>query len=145
MKTLFICLVVVTGVVMGVVWCARTGAEEVAKQDPNQPKTERDLCKEGNQLLMDGLKAGEDRVKLLGQACDKYAEAVRIKPDSYPAHFNWGLALLTWASLPGADAVHLYEQAADKYQKAAEIKPDVCEAYNNWAAALLGMRTRHLL
>jgi tetratricopeptide (TPR) repeat protein len=68
------------------------------------------------------------------EACDKYAELIKLKPDLYAAYNNWGLALGDLANLKGDEK--LYEQACQKYEQAIKIKPDMHEAYNNWGSTL---------
>ncbi len=93
---------------------------------------------EGNVLLnWAGSETGEAAEALYREAGEKYAEAVRIKPDLHEAFNNWGLALAAWAgSKTGAAAEALYREAGEKYAEAVRIKPDLHEAFNNWGLAL---------
>ena len=76
-----------------------------------------------------------DGDRLFEQAGQKYAEAVRIKPDKHEAFFNWGNALSDQAKLKGntPDGDRLFEQAGQKYAEAVRIKPDNHEAHFNLA------------
>ena len=42
-------------------------------------------------------KEGAEADELFKQAGEKYAEALKIKPDMHEAFYNWGLALADWA------------------------------------------------
>ncbi len=68
------------------------------------------------------------------EACDKYAELVKLKPDGYGGYNNWGNALAARAKLK--DDERLFEQACQKYEQAIKIKPDMHEAYSNLGLAL---------
>jgi hypothetical protein len=75
---------------------------------------------------------------LFSQACGKYAEAVKIKPDHSHALINWGSTLSDWARTKrGADADELLAQACSKNAEAVKMKPDSHNAFNNWGSALL--------
>ena len=70
-------------------------------------------------------------------AVEKYAEAVRIKPDMHEAFTNWGIALSKQAQAStGAAADALWALAIEKYAEAVRIKPDKHEAFTNWGNAL---------
>ena len=73
------------------------------------------------------------------EAEERYAEALRIKPDMHPAVSNWGTALLAQAKAKGnsPEADRLYQKAGEKYAEALRIKPDKHEAVSNWGTALL--------
>ncbi len=73
---------------------------------------------------------------LFDSAAEKYAEALRIKPDSHDALNDWGTALGKKADATG-DAT-LYDAAVLKFAEALRIKPDKHEALNNWGNALTG-------
>jgi tetratricopeptide (TPR) repeat protein len=68
------------------------------------------------------------------EACEKYAELVKLKPDIYEAYNNWGNALFDWAKIKGDEK--LFEQACQKYEQAAKINPDEPVVYKNWGNAL---------
>ena len=76
--------------------------------------------------------------RLFAEAAQKYAEAVRIKPDDHEAFNNWGIALSDQAKLKGntPEADRLFAETAQKYAEAVRIKPDMHEAFSNWGAAL---------
>ncbi len=69
-----------------------------------------------------------------GEASDKYAEVVKLKPDMYEAYFSWGYTLADWAEIDGNE--ELFKEACDKYADVVKLKPDMYEAYNNWGYAL---------
>jgi tetratricopeptide (TPR) repeat protein len=68
------------------------------------------------------------------EACDKYAEIVKLKPNDFWAYYNCGIALARLARL--RDNETFFEEACSKYVKAIEIKADYYEAYNKWGVAL---------
>jgi Tfp pilus assembly protein PilF len=83
------------------------------------------------------MKEGEEADRLFTEACEKYEQALAIKPDMHEALNNWGAALSARAELKeGEEADSLYAQAHEKYAQALVIKPDMHEALNNWGAAL---------
>ncbi len=61
------------------------------------------------------------------EACEKYAEAVKHKPDDHQAYSNWGVALGNLGK---------YKEGCEKYAEAVKHKPDYAVAYNNWAVPL---------
>ncbi len=74
-------------------------------------------------------------------AGEKFAEALRIKPDMHEALSNWGLALVNQAKTKtGEPADQLFQIASEKFAEALRIKPDKHEALYNqaWVAALRG-------
>jgi len=69
-------------------------------------------------------KTGAEADRLLVQAVEKYAEALRIKPDTHEALYNWGNALLKQAARKtGAEAHRLRRLASDKYSEVERIAP----------------------
>src|SRR3954447_13435698 len=75
--------------------------------------------------------------RLWTEACGRYAEAVRIKPDKHDALNNWGIALADWAKTKTGDqADRLTTEACGRYAEAVRIKPDKHEALNNWGLVL---------
>lgn len=83
------------------------------------------------------LKQGDEADALFGQAAEKYAAALAIKPDKHEALYNWGKALTDQAKKKrGDEADVLFGQAAEKYAEALAIEPDKPEALNNWGATL---------
>ena len=70
-------------------------------------------------------KTGAEADGLFAQAGEKYAAALRIKPDKHEALDNWGNALSDQAKTKtGAEADGLFAQAGEKYAAALRIKPD---------------------
>ena len=61
------------------------------------------------------------------EAAAHYEASVRLKPDSAPAHFNLGAALML------ADRI---EEAASQYQEALRINPAYAAAHNNLGSLL---------
>ncbi len=99
---------------------------------------ERALNSWGN-ALSDQAKAkqGETADYLFAAAYEKYAEAVRLKPDFANALSNWGVALADQAKAKqGKAADHLFAAAIEKYAEAVRLKPDFADALSNWGAAL---------
>ena len=79
-------------------------------------------------------KSGAEADALFAQAGEKYAEALRIKPDKHGALNNWGLALSDQAKTrSGAEAEALFERAGEKYAEALRIKPGYRSALFNMA------------
>jgi tetratricopeptide (TPR) repeat protein len=68
------------------------------------------------------------------EACDKYAEIVKLEPDRHEAYNNWGNALGDWARIKGDEK--LFEQSCQKFEMAIKFKPNTHEAYYNWGIAL---------
>ncbi|MBI4719541.1 MAG: SIR2 family protein [Planctomycetes bacterium] len=95
---------------------------------------------EGNILVQQAKLKGDtpDADRLFGEAGAKYAEALRIKPDTHEALYNWGNALSEQAKLKGntPDADRLFAEAGAKYAQALRIKPDKHGALNNGGTAL---------
>jgi len=69
------------------------------------------------------------------EACDKYAELIKLNPDDHWAYNNWGTALTELARIKENE--ELFKDAYGKYAKAVEIKSDYHLAYNNWGGNLL--------
>ncbi len=83
-------------------------------------------------------KSGEEAGALYEQACEKYAEALKIKPDIYDALSLWGFALGNLGKTKtGGEADALYTQAYEKCAEALKIKPDMHQALTNWSFALI--------
>jgi tetratricopeptide (TPR) repeat protein len=75
---------------------------------------------------------------LFTQAYEKYAAALKLKPDYHEALNNWGAALSDKAKQKsGAEAEALFAQSYEKYAAALKLKPDLHEALNNWGATLI--------
>jgi tetratricopeptide (TPR) repeat protein len=91
-------------------------------------------------------RSGEKADRLLQLAGDKYRAALQVKPDSYEALYNWGLALDDQGRKllkSGKKADRLLQLAGDKYQAALEIRPDDYDTLNNWGLILADQaRTR---
>jgi Tfp pilus assembly protein PilF len=92
----------------------------------------------GNALLAQArTKQGDAADALFGQAGEKYAAALSIKPDKHEALNNWGNALSDQARTKQGEAADaLFGQAGEKYTAALATKPDLYEALNNWGGAL---------
>jgi tetratricopeptide (TPR) repeat protein len=83
-------------------------------------------------------KAGEEADRLFEEAGRKYAEALRLKPDSSEALNNWANSLSDQArTKAGEEADRLFEEAGRKYAEALRLKPDFHQALYNWGGALL--------
>ena len=96
------------------------------------------LVKQANQLGDDALtKPPADADPLFVQAYDKYAAALKIKPDLHDALYAWGITLSDQAKTKsGKEADDLFALAFAKYEAALKIKPDMHEALYNWGAVL---------
>jgi cytochrome c-type biogenesis protein CcmH/NrfG len=82
-------------------------------------------------------KAGEEADPLFEEAGRKFAEALRLNPDSHEALNNWGVALSSQAKTKaGEEANRLFEEAGLKFAEALRLNPDFREALNNWGVAL---------
>ncbi|MFP2911510.1 SIR2 family protein, partial [Pyxidicoccus sp. 3LFB2] len=92
----------------------------------------------GNSLAEEAkTKTGAEADRLFGETGEKYAEALRLKPDMHEALNNWGAALYDWArTKTGAEADRLFAQAGEKYAEALRLKPDMHDALNNWGNVL---------
>jgi cytochrome c-type biogenesis protein CcmH/NrfG/MinD-like ATPase involved in chromosome partitioning or flagellar assembly len=87
--------------------------------------------------LLATTKVGEEANLLFAEAGDKYAEALRLKPDNHEALNNWGNALSDQAKMnAGEEADRLFAEACGKYAEALRLKPDYHAALFNWGAAL---------
>ncbi|UCF81419.1 MAG: hypothetical protein JSV08_03135 [Acidobacteriota bacterium] len=75
-----------------------------------------------------------DLTKNFRESLDKYAEAVRLKPDYHEAYSNWGTALSVVAKEKKDEA--LFQESFTKYAEAVRIEPDEPLYYRNWAVAL---------
>lgn len=62
------------------------------------------------------------------EAVPHFEAALRLKPESAPAHFNYGTALA---------AAGRYDDAVAQYQRALQLRPNYAIAHNNLASALL--------
>ena len=70
-------------------------------------------------------------------AGEKYAEALRVKPDRHETLTNWGVVLSLQAQrAKGEEAQRLWRMADEKYAEALRIKPDGHKALHNWGTAL---------
>ena len=82
-------------------------------------------------------KTGKEVNRLFVLAGKKYQAALKIKPDTHEALYNWGNVLYYQAGTKtGDEADRLFVLAGEKYQAAIKIKPDKHEALNNWGLAL---------
>lgn len=82
--------------------------------------------------------SGEKALQLFTQAGERYAAALRIKPDHHEALYNWGNALTSQARREDRkeEASRLFAEAKEKYAASLAIKPDKHEALNNWGNVL---------
>jgi len=68
-------------------------------------------------------KQGAEADRLFEAAGQKYAEALRIKPDKHDALLNWGAALSAQAQTKhGAEADRLFEAARQKFETAEQLQ-----------------------
>jgi tetratricopeptide (TPR) repeat protein len=82
-------------------------------------------------------KTGAEAERLYELACEKYAQALALKPDMHVALYNWGRALFNQAKLKtDKGGAHLFALAGEKFEQALALKPDMHEALYNWAVAL---------
>ena len=93
----------------------------------------------GNDALSHQAKAksGDQADALFEAACEKFRQALVIKPDMHEALFNWGTTLCHQAVTKPrkkADAVLL--AACQKYEQAAAFKPDKQQTLLFWGKAL---------
>lgn len=77
-------------------------------------------------------------VDLLKQAIEKYAQALKIKPDRHEALNNWGVALSSLSKLTKdrSEADRFLALATEKYAQVLKINSKKHEALNNWGNAL---------
>jgi tetratricopeptide (TPR) repeat protein len=79
-----------------------------------------------------------ERPTKLVEACEKYAEAIRIKPDMHEGYLQWDIALRIWSEvLPNTERSAKLDEACEKFSAAIRIKPDMSEAYFHWGTALI--------
>jgi Tfp pilus assembly protein PilF len=93
---------------------------------------------QGNELLDNAKKTdGEEADEFFRHADEKYAEAVKIKPEMHQAFSNWGVMLSAWAlKKDGETADRLFEQANEKYRQAVKVKENDADTFNNWGSML---------
>lgn len=74
---------------------------------------------------------------LFRDACEKYEQATKIKPDTHEAYYNWGITLARWAWV-SRDRLKdpLLRDACAKYEQATRIEPGKHEAFYNWGITL---------
>jgi hypothetical protein len=98
-------------------------------QDPERKPSA--LGNWGNALLAQAkTKQGEAADRLFEAACEKYAEALRLKPDMHEVLNNWGNALMAQSrSKPSAVLQQLRRAAREKLLAAEHIQPGSA-AYN---------------
>src|SRR5437762_11971915 len=88
-------------------------------------------------LLQGNMKRGEEADKLVALAGEKFAAALKIKPDMHDALNNWGAALVAQAQTKiGEEADKLLTLAAEKYARALKIKPDNRKSLEDWNKAV---------
>jgi cytochrome c-type biogenesis protein CcmH/NrfG len=82
-------------------------------------------------------KSNEEADQLFGKSFKDYEAALKIKPDTFEAFYNWANGLSIKASTKsGEEADRLFAQSYEKFDAAMKIKPDLHEALNNWGIAL---------
>jgi len=80
---------------------------------------------------------GQEADGLWDLAGEKYAAALKVKPDKHEALYNWANALDDQArTKSGEEADRLWALAGEKYEAALKIKPDKHEALYNWGTSL---------
>jgi cytochrome c-type biogenesis protein CcmH/NrfG len=125
---------------LGDLIAAATGYADYLDRCPNESAANRATAFNNWGTALYGqakTKSGADADALFALAGEKYAEAVRIKPDMDVAFNNWGAALADRAKTKsGADADALFALAGEKYAEAVRIKPDMHETFNDWGSAL---------
>jgi tetratricopeptide (TPR) repeat protein len=90
-------------------------------------------------VLIDQAKAedGEVAEQLFEEADLKFAEALRLEPDSPEAHNNWGTALgVRIGAKAGPDSDQHFEEANRHFAEAVRLKPDFPVAFSNWGLLL---------
>ncbi len=81
--------------------------------------------------------SGKEQEQRFTEACDKFAEAIRIKPDDVAAYNNWGSTLGNWAmTLSGEMKKQRFAESEEKFAMAIQYKPDDEDIYTNWALTL---------
>jgi tetratricopeptide (TPR) repeat protein len=68
---------------------------------------------------------------------EKYATALKIKPDMFEAMNNWGFAISQLARLMKDEK--LFQSSFEKFSDALYVKPDYYETLSNWGSALLDL------
>ena len=82
-------------------------------------------------------KKDKEAEELFEQAIEKFAQALKIKPDHCESLNNWGIALSDLAKQKQSkEAEVMFKLSFEKYEQALKIKPDSHEALNNWGTAL---------
>jgi len=84
-----------------------------------------------------GSSDAEGRKRVLHEACLKYEEGLRHKPDKHDALYNWGYTLGQLAGLAeGQEKRQFLLDSCLKYEEALRHKPDKHEAFHNWGFTL---------
>ena len=109
-----------------------------AQLSQNAPTMGPVLVRWGNALSAQATTNQGDLTGLFFDAAyQKYAEALKLKPDFHEALNNWGNALMAQARTKhGASADRLLEVAGQRFAEALKIKPDKPGALTNWGNAL---------
>jgi cytochrome c-type biogenesis protein CcmH/NrfG len=82
-------------------------------------------------------KVGSDADLLFASAFEKFAEALKLKPDYPEALYNFGCTLSEQATAKeGAEADRLFGAAYEKYAEALKINPDYTDVLSSWGVAL---------
>lgn len=122
---------------------SRTALEEAAQLKTAESREAsglyRDLNNWGSTLVrLADLVERQDRKQLLLEACLKYQEALRHKPDAHEVLFNWGSALVKLSNLAETkERRRLLLRACSKYEAALEHTGEEASTLDAWATALL--------
>jgi len=106
----------------------KTKLEESTKKIDDKSEKERQISELWNTALRLG---NEGKYE---EACEKYAEIVKLRPEDFWAYSNWGAALANWAKVKGDEK--LFKQACEKFEQAFRIGPEDYLLHVNWGATL---------
>ncbi len=77
------------------------------------------------------------QIRALDQACRRFEDEIRRRPDDAEGLNQWGVALTQLAALnPGRRRQHLLEQACQRFEEALRYRPDMFRAHYNRGNAL---------
>lgn len=78
--------------------------------------------------------------ELLTTACEKYQEALELRPAFHAAYYNWGVALSElssiWKVADEKKVLFYLHLASQKYSQSIELCPDNPRGLNNWGLVL---------
>eukprot|EP00210_Caulerpa_lentillifera_P000187 g182.t1 len=78
--------------------------------------------------------------ELLTTACEKYHEALKLRPAFHAAYYNWGVALSElssiWKITDERKVLHYLHLASQKYSESIKLCPDNPRGLNNWGLVL---------